>query len=214
MKALVCASLFSLLATPMAKSQTWEVSAFAAYPRIASKPLGSLNDTANAQDTDTTLKGQRGYGGRLTYNTRGYYGHELEYQQNQAWFRTLIRTTEGRVTVTTRKEDRIKIRQLSYNFLIYFMPKGERWRPFMTGGAQGAIYQAPRIPEFTFGSYRTYGANYGAGLKVKLFEHALVRIDFRHHIGGKPYDLTFAEFGSGGGFFGTMTGSAGISIGF
>jgi hypothetical protein len=195
-------------------AQKYEVSPLVSYPRWGREGLGSLNESNN-KDTDTQIRGRRGYGVRLTMNTPGYYGHEIGYILNDATFRADIVKTENRVTTTTRYQDKIKVQQAFYNFLMYMMPAGERIRPFLAVGAQLYQYGAPRILDFSIPQTRNYGANYGGGVKLKLMEHLNVRFDFRHYIGGKPYDLKFAnERAAGGGLISQFEGSMGISITF
>lgn len=195
-------------------AQKYEVSPLVSYPRWGREGLGSLNEENN-KDTDSQIRGRRGYGVRLTLNTPGYYGHEIGYILNDATFRTDIVTTENRTTVTTRYQDKIKVQQLFYNFLLYMMPAGERFRPFIAVGAQAVDYGAPRILDLEVPKTRNYGANYGAGIKMKLVEHLNVRFDFRHYIGGKPYDLKYVdERSAGGGLISQFEGSLGLSITF
>jgi hypothetical protein len=207
------AALFCLLVCGAAPAQTYEISVSAGYPRLSSAPLGSLSQEG-AKDNDTKLKGLQSYSARLTRNTRGYYGHELGFSYSRARLETTLRTTQGGKTVTTVAQDRIDIRQAHYNFLMYFMPKGERWRPFMTGGGQVQEYGAPGIPEWGTGKSRRFGANYGGGIKLMLFKHALLRLDVREYIGGKPYDLTFEDPMKTGGLYRQLEASFGISIAF
>jgi hypothetical protein len=210
MKKLFSAGLFSLIAWGAAQAQQLEVSVLGGYPLISRAPLGSLS-TDSPKDDDTKLKGSYTYGARLTWNTKGYYGNEVGFTFNRATLRTTLRDANG---VETLKQDRIVIHHAFYNFLIYFMPAGERWRPFVTGGAQIQQYGAPHIPEWTVGHSRNYGANYGGGIKLKLFKHALMRFDFRDYIGGKPYDLTFKDETKSGGIFRQWEGSIGLAITF
>jgi hypothetical protein len=214
MRMLLPAVLLCLLTGAGLYGQTYEFGVHAAYPRFSDEPLGSISPV-DGEDTDTVLKGNRiGYGARITLNTKGYYGHEFGYTLHQPLFRTTVRNTVDNVTVTTQKEDRVKLHLGYYNFLIYFMPRGERWRPYITGGLQMYQYQGPNIPEYPGGNSRTYGGNYGAGFKLKLFKHALVRWDFRHYLGGKPYDLQFEDVFGAGGIFTQMEGTFGLSITF
>lgn len=212
MKTLRSAALLSLLACCAALAQRFELSVLSGIPRISDAPLGSLSEQ-EAQDDDTRLEGRQSYGVRFTINTPGYYGHEFGYIQSRATLSSIFRTGTD-ASIVTRREDRITIQQASYNFLIYFMPRGERWRPYMTGGLQAHQYGAPNFPEWTRGSSRHYGANYGLGLKLKLFQNALIRLDFRDYFGGKPYDLTFEDVTRSGGILRQMEGSVGIAITF
>ena len=204
------------LCSSFAFAQRIEISPLVSYPRWSRKALGSLNETNN-KDTDTQLRGKMGYGVRLTWNTKGYYGHEIGYILNTADFRTDIATTsaDGKTVTRARKTSEVKIQQAFYNFMIYMMPAGERIRPFITGGAQAYQYGAPKIAEYSRGTQRTYGANFGGGVKFKLMEHLNVRLDFRDYIGGTPYDLKYADDTKfGGGMFQQLEGSVGISITF
>lgn len=212
MKTLLSVAVFSFIACGLAPAQTFEVSVLAGYPRISGAPLGTIN-SENGKDDDSKLKGNYSYGATLTINTPGYYGHELGYINNRATFQTKLRTGTDGSTVTL-EQDKIVIQQAFYNFLIYFMPKGERFRPFMTGGLQMYQYGEPHVSEWPGGGARSYGANYGGGLKIKLFKHALVRFDFRDCIGGKPYDLTFEDPMHSGGWFRQLQASFGIAISF
>lgn len=212
MNRLLSVALFACVIFASAKAQTFEISVLAGLPRVSDAPLGSISEQ-DAKDDDTRLKGKNGYGVRLTWNTPGYYGHEIGYLYSFATLQTIVRTGEKPVIVTP-VEDRVRLRQVSYNFLIYFMPKGERFRPFMTGGLEMLQYGAPGIPEWPTGSSRNYGANYGGGLKIKLFEHALIRLDVRDHLGGKPYDLTFEDPTRSGGILRQFEASAGLSVTF
>lgn len=194
-------------------AQTWEVWVSRIYPRIHSTSLGSISEESK-KDDDTQLKARDGYGARLSWNTRGYYGHELGFNYNRARLTAKTRTTVGRETVTTVLEDRIAVRQAYYNFLMYMMPKGERWRPYLTGGAHAVEYGAPGFEQWPTSKSRHYGFNYGGGIKLRLFPHALVRLDVRYYFSGKPYDLEGADPMKMGGRLGQIEASAGIGITF
>jgi hypothetical protein len=127
---------------------------------------------------------------------------------------TILRNTVEGHTVTTTAEDRVAVHMAAYNFLIYFMPRGERWRPFVTGGIQAYDYQSPNIANWPPGKTKQYGGNWGGGLKLALFPHALVRLDFRDYIGGKPYDLTFEDPNQSGGIVHQLEGTVGFGITF
>ncbi len=198
MKKLYCIAILGVLIhggafaqQPAEKKQTFEFSLIGGYPKWGGALLGSINES-DPKDNDTKLKCEYSYGARLTINTPGYYGHELAYTQQRATFQTQYRTTVNDVAVSKQLEDRISIQQASYNFLIYFMPNGEFFRPFVTAGLQAYQFGAPRFAEWPGGGSRNYGANWGGGVKLKL-GRALVRFDFRDYIGGKPYKLMFQE---------------------
>jgi hypothetical protein len=199
------------------RAQTYEVAPTFAFQKMGSVLLGSTSGT-DAKDDDSRFKNGAGAGLRLTWNTRGYYGMELAYSYNRLLFETKVRP-EGASEIV--RSDRIKMQQLSYNFLCYFMPAGERWRPFVTGGLQAYRYGAPRIPEWPGGGSTNIGGNYGGGIKLKLMSHVLVRLDVRQFIGGKPYkQLTFvqpssvSQSSSSGGALHQLEGSVGIGFTF
>jgi len=214
MKMPLTSLLFCLALAGAATAQTWEISVSRILPRISSAPLGSISEESK-KDDDTKLKGNYGYGGRLTWNTRGYYGHEIGYNYIYAQLTTAFRVTEDRVTTTTTLKDDITIRQASYNFLMYFMPKGERWRPFMTGGFHLHDYGAPGFSEWPTGKSRNYGFNYGGGIKLRVIPNGLLRLDLRDYVNGKPYDLEGADPTTFlGGWLRQLELSAGFTITF
>lgn len=192
-------------------AQKWEVNFSRVSSKISDAPLGTLNEK-NKKDDDTRLVGQYGYGLRLTYNTRGYYGHEIGYIRTRAIFQTKIRPDARTFTLA---EERVWVQAGFYNFLMYCMPRGERWRPYIAVGMQAHQYAAPRsIPQFDTGPTRNYGVNYGLGLKLHLIPHSVIRFDFRDQFGGKPYDLRYEDITKSGGILRSMELSAGIGITF
>lgn len=175
--------------------------------------LGSAS-LESPEDFDTRLKGDYSQGAWIAANTKGYYGHELSYLLSRVSLKSTLRNTVDGHTVTTVAEDRIAVHMAAYNFLVYFMPRGERWRPFVTGGLQAYEYQGPKIPNWPSGKRRHYGANWGGGIKLALFPHALMRFDLRDYIGGRPYNLTFANDVSKGSFVHQIEGTVGFGITF
>lgn len=214
MKKLSTLLLFAPAACGILRAQTWEISVGPSYTRFGGQLLGSISEQ-NRQDDDTKLKGKYGYGARITINTPGYYGHEFSYFLNYADLTAKFRPDEKNPSLVEQRQDRVRIQEAAYNFLLYMMPKGERWRPYLTGGLQFHDYGAPKFAEWDRAGSRNYGANYGGGIKIKLFEHALIRADIRHYLGGKPYDLPFKdETKFSGGLLQQFEGALGLSIGF
>jgi hypothetical protein len=199
-------------------AQRFEISPNFGYNRMSREPLGSLSSD-NPTDDDVEFRDGKGAGVRFTWNTKGYYGHEFGYVRNRpelTW--RLPNQVAG-----DRERTRVNVDQLFYNFMIYFMPAGEKWRPFITGGLQGFQYGVPGAPEWSnYSKSRNYGANYGGGIKLMPFHHFIIRFDFRHYMGGKPYDLKFKSTTSRigtpqnnqGGIIHQLEGSAGIAIAF
>ncbi len=211
MQKLSCLALLVWVLAGCAWGQTYEVTVGGGLARMSKAPLGSVS-ADDPIDDDTVLRNGYSYGVRLTYNPYVYYGHEVGYRYTRAGLRTRIPDANG---VRTTFEDKVAVHQAFYNFLIYFMPKGERWRPFITGGAQAYNFGKPHhIAGWTGEAGRNYGVNYGAGLKLKLFNHALVRIDLRDYITTKPYNLTPKDPMSFSGWERHQEASVGIGIGF
>ncbi|MGH9721654.1 MAG: hypothetical protein ACRD8O_15710 [Bryobacteraceae bacterium] len=196
-------------------AQTWEIGPMGGVARIKKTNLGSLEQSDTAGE-DSRLIGKQSYGLRVTLNTKGYYGHEIGYVRTKATFRGSI-AGEGSAP-RVQKEDAVFIQQASYNFLAYFMPSRERWRPFFAMGFQVHKSGAPNFAEFSGSSTRNYGFNYGGGLKLLLGKNALLRLDARDILTGKPYNLFFTETFTGapqsGGLLRQLELSLGFSIAF
>jgi hypothetical protein len=198
----------------LAQAQTYELGVSAGYSRLNRPAFGSIS-LESPGDYDTRIKAQESIGAWLGLNTRGYYGHEFNYQITYATIKTTTRSTVDNVTTTSEFNDRIAIHRAGYNFLVYFMPNGSRWRPFFTGGAHATQYQSPNIANWPYGGGRHYGVNYGLGLKLIPMAHTLFRLDVRDYIGGKPYNLTFSDSSTvTGGLVHQYQASAGFAITF
>jgi hypothetical protein len=202
--------LLLLSACALANAQRFEVSLFGGINRPSENDLGSVDQTEPQDDDVRFIRTQPGYGLRLTWNTRGYYGSDLTYTQTRALLQTIVRGEEA----TTVYQDWLRIHQASYNFLIYFMPSGERWRPFITGGIHATQYPQPNVAEWPTGNSRNWGFNYGGGLKINLFRHAMARLDVRQYLNGKPYDLSFEDLTRTGGRLKHFEATVGLGITF
>ena len=208
---LLCAVplLFAFLGS--AGAQTFEVSIVRGLARMSKSPLGS-NNLSSPVDNETQFRNGSSTGIRLTLNMRGYYGHELGFLHTRAGIRTSILQADG--TTMTPVESHVNIEQAFYNFLIYMMPKGERWRPYITGGMQAFKHGNPRIDGWTGFASRNYGFNYGAGIKLRVYKHFLVRLDARDYFTGRPYTLTFSDLNLQGKLIRQQEASFGLDFGF
>jgi len=204
-------TLLSFFALAPAGGQTLEISPVAGWTRISKAPLGYAS-AVEGFDDDTTFRNGYSYGVRITLNTPRYYGHELTYLQTDAKVRTVLQETEDDPRET--KVGRVLNHQLSYNFLVYWMPKNERFRPFMTVGLEGRRSGDPHIDGWPSRPTYNYGFNYGGGIKIRLFSHALVRLDLRDNFTGKPYGLQFVDIRAAGGLVRQQQASVGIGITF
>lgn len=202
--ALLCAGTFAL------QAQHYEFAPTAGILRVGRSNLGSLNDTS-PKNTDTHLQGGTAYGARLTLNSRGYWGVELGYLQSNPRLYTLVPQDTGSPIPASTK---ITTRTGSGNVLMYMMPSGERWRPYLTAGGGATQFSEPNIVGWTRAKSRNYGFNYGAGLKIKLIEHVMFRLDFRDYLSGKPYDLTWENNAFSGGWLHQREGTFGLAFGF
>ena len=194
----------------LACAQTYEVSIIRSWARMSKKPLGS-NNAESPIDNETAFRNGSSYGVRLTLNTPGYYGHELGFMYTTAGLRTVTYASDG---TKTSVETKVRIEEAFYNFLIYMMPKGERWRPYITGGLQAHQTANPKIENWTGTRNRNYGFNYGGGIKFKLAKHLLFRLDLRDYFTGKPYNLTMADVTNEGGLIRQQEASFGLALGF
>ena len=195
MKNLVFCAFLAGLIQGAVLAQEFELGVFGGLsPHLGQPALGSLSDSPN--NNDTFLGHSRDiYGARLTWNSKGYYGMEVGLSVQHMGFLTNYSTTASDGTVFSAVlTDRVKVAQASYNFLCYFMPRGERWRPFATAGLEGTEYNAPHFPEWPGGGSKELGFNFGGGVKLKLFKHALMRLDLRDSMTARPYgQLQFSQ---------------------
>ena len=196
-----------ILATA-AQAQRYEVGVDGGMIRISTRAIGSLSDTGG-KDTDVHLSGGYGAGARFTWNTKGYYGHEFSFMQSRSTVHAVMRDN-GVVT----REGTANNRAYGYNFMMYFMPAGEKWRPYFTAGAHMTQYGEPKIENWTRGTSRNYGGNYGGGLKLMPVQHFIIRIDVRDAMGGSPYNLKFEQDTKFGSRIRQLEATVGLSIGF
>ncbi len=217
MKNLVLCAFLAVMIQGALLAQKWEMGVFGGLePHLGEPDMGSLSDSPN--NTDTYLGHAKDvYGVRLTLNTKGYYGHEVSYSVQHMGFLTNYSTTESDGTAFSAVlTDRVKVEELSYNFLCYFMPRGERFRPFVTAGMEAFQWGAPHFAEWPGGGSRNEGFNFGGGLKIKLFKHGLMRLDLRESVSGRPYgQLSFSpDTPPPGGLMHMYQATIGFSIGF
>jgi hypothetical protein len=191
--------------------QTVEVSIFRGWARMSKSPLGSTN-LDSPIDNETRFRNGSSTGIRLTLNHPGYYGHELGLMHTRAGIRTSILQADE--TTMTPVDSHVNIEEAFYNFLLYMMPRGERWRPYITGGLQAIKSGTPKIDGWTRDATKNYGFNYGAGIKFKLQKHILVRLDLRDYWTGRPYNLAFKDITLEGKLLRQQEASFGLAFAF
>jgi hypothetical protein len=202
-----------------AQPQNWELAPVAGYLRLSKKPLGSANaDTP--LDTDSSLHSRQPvYGLTLTRDTKGYYGFEATYLRSKARFDSKLEPLDGSSTTTIPESGTISIDQIFLNGVSYFMPNGERFRPYVTAGFNVQLYGTPPLPDWPLGRAKSLGFNYGGGIKIKLTKSLLFRLDVRDIWGTSPYDLQYAPSPAdqsirSPGFFRQFQGTIGFGIRF
>lgn len=166
-----------------ASAQTWEVAPTFSFERMSRQGLGTLSVT-NAKKDDIKFKDGYSVGGRITWNHWNYYGMEVGYALNKPQINGLITPDSG---TAVRRDQRVTVHQGSFSMIGYMMPKLERWRPYLIGGGQLFVYKKPNWPEYQDAGTRNYGGHFGAGMKLKIVNHANMRLEVRDWIGGKPY---------------------------
>ena len=112
---------------------------------------------------------------RITINNWTFFGQEFGYGYN----RTSL--------VAGGAEAGMAIHHGFYNFLGYALPEGSRVRPFGTVGGNFANFVPPGASATYGGGENKFGFNYGGGVKVRVTERWLFRVDFRQFTTGKPF---------------------------
>jgi opacity protein-like surface antigen len=173
--------VFALALAATAAAQVAEISASGGVSRLTNRDLGSLTTDASGKSDDLQLRDGFRMGFRLTLNNWRYFGHEVGYAYN----RTQIRDNAS----APPQDYGTAIHQGFYNFLIYGTREGKAVRPFAAGGGHFANYQWPGQSVSQGGGSMKFGFNYGGGVKVKITEMFLIRLDVRQYQNGKPFDL-------------------------
>ncbi len=127
----------------------------------------------------TEIKFDDGFriGFRLTLNPYQHFGHEFGYAYSRTGF------------VTNPPQDGLgtAVHQGTYAFLAYATREGSRIRPFAAGGGHFSNFAYPGYSALSGGGQAKVGVNYGAGVKVRIGEMWMVRVDARQYLTGKPF---------------------------
>jgi len=211
-------ALLTLASTPIF-AQRFEIGPYYSYLRPTHADLGTVRDT-NGSDSDTHFSNAQGFGLRLTYNTKGYYGHEIHYERTKLPLTSnvdpIVQDTDGSPILgdPIHRHEKLRVTQFGYNFMMYMMPLQSKWRPFITVGAASIYTKAPLFPEWTQSSSRNFGGNFGGGIKLAPIKHFLFRMDFRYQYQGAPFALNFPDTQKTQGNIHQMQVSAGFSYTF
>ena len=132
---------------------------------------------------------------RMTLNNARFFGHEFGYAYNRGSF-TVSPTVYS-----------MPIHQGFYDFLIYATKEGTKVRPFVAGGGHFSTFVPPGGSISQGSGITKFGFNYGAGIKAKVSESFMIRLDARDYTTGKP------DFGiSPSGRLHQLVASAGLAF--
>jgi opacity protein-like surface antigen len=169
--------LLALASSAAIHAQVFEVGLHGGVSRLSGRDIGTF--TVGGTDRVTLENGWR-FGFRMTLNNWTYFAHEMGYGYNR---------TTMRVNSTPVQEAGTAIHQGIYNFLVYATPEGAKVRPFATGGGQFSNFLFPGTSVTQGSGSNKIGYNYGGGVKFRVAENWMVRMDLRQYVSGKPFDL-------------------------
>ena len=172
MKCLVLAMLL-VGSTTIALAQMGEVSLSLGKSIMRNNSLGSTLDAlgnAVSAPLDTNLH----LALRMTVNNSRFFGHEFGYAYNRSSLKF------GSESVG------MPIHQGFYDFLLYATKEGSKIRPFAAGGVGFSSFFPPGASVFSGNGVTKFGFNYGAGIKVRVSDTFLIRLDARDYATGKP----------------------------
>jgi hypothetical protein len=154
--------------------QQTEASISGGVSRLSNAAIGSASGIPVSLDNGFRL------GFRLTLNPYLYFGHEIGYSYSRTGFR-VDPPQDGLGT---------SIHQGTYAFLAYATKEGARVRPFVAGGGQFSNFVYPGYSALSGGGQSKVGVNYGAGVKFRIGEIFMIRLDGRQYLSGKPFGFT------------------------
>lgn len=113
-------------------------------------------------------------GFRMTINPYRIFGYEFGYIYNRT-----------HLNVSGQDAGGTAVHEGYGNALAYFTKEGSHIRPFVTGGLNFDNFVIPG-GNANYGSQNKFGFNYGAGVKVRVKDKWMVRLDLRQSNTGKP----------------------------
>ena len=158
-----------------AQGQVFEAGGHGGVSRISGKDIGTF--TVGGTDRITLDDGWR-FGFRMTFNNWAHFGHEVGYAYNRTTFKE---NSDPPAQAGTA------IHQGIYSFLAYATPEGNRVRPFAAGGAHFSNFIFPGGSVSRGSGSNKLGVNYGGGLKFRVAEQWMIRMDVRQYLTGKPF---------------------------
>ncbi|MBI3278345.1 MAG: outer membrane beta-barrel protein [Acidobacteria bacterium] len=112
----------------------------------------------------------------ITLNNWRYFGHEFGYAYNRAELKFANQSAGG-----------MAIHQGFYHFLAYALPEGSPVRPFASGGGHFSNFVPPGASATQGQGENKFGFNYGGGVKFRMGEKWMFRVDLRQYVTGKPF---------------------------
>lgn len=172
MKALLLAA-----AAVTMSGQALELAVGGGQTRLFNSGLGKLSASSPRKD-DYGLKGAFRMVFRMTTNSGDHFGHEFGYAYNRTQLVQFVDTGSTGTGMATH--------QGFYNYLAYATREGSKVRPFAAGGFHFNNYVPPGQSATQGGGTTKFGVNYGGGIKFRLAENWMFRVDARQYINPKP----------------------------
>lgn len=159
--------------------QALELSVGGGVANLSNRGLGRINQSGSGDDY--SLDGGFRLVFRMTTNSGDHFGHEFGYGYNRT--QLVERQSAGGFSQGMATHNGF------YNYLAYATREGSRVRPFATGGLHFANYVPPGASATSGQGSTKFGVNYGGGVKFRVSEKWMFRIDGRQYINPKPFGL-------------------------
>jgi hypothetical protein len=146
---------------------------------------GGLSKISNKSGSDYSLDDGWNMIFRLTVNNWLFMGQEFGYAYNRTKLKVGAQDLGG-----------MAYHQGFYNFLVYATPEGSRVRPFAAGGGHFSNFVPPGASATQGQGDNKFGVNYGGGVKVRVSEKFLFRVDMKQFLNGRPFGDYFPVSGN------------------
>lgn len=184
---LTCCVLGLLLVAP-AMPQSLEMGISGGYGRQNGDGLSVIRginaETGTELIESFSLSDGIRIGGRMAFNPRRFFGHEVSYSYQHGGLNLL--TSGAGANPDEQEVGTVRAHNMYYNAVLHALPTGSPVRPFATGGGGFSSFFLPGVSTFSGGGDTKFGYNYGGGLKFNLYKYG-VRFDVRNHVTGKPF---------------------------
>jgi hypothetical protein len=170
-------ALVTMVAAAALSAQVFEAGAHGGVSRLSSRNIGTVPNSDGSRASVALDDGWR-FGFRVTLNNYRFMGQEFGYAYNRT-----------RLRIDGVDSGGTAIHQGLFNWLLYATKEGARVRPFATGGGHFSNFIVPGASVTSGGGDNKIGVNYGGGIKVRMNDRFLIRLDARQYVNGKPFDL-------------------------